>query len=311
MAAFERPDGPPRGRRRVAPALRLACGLSSLLLTACASAEGAKVGDEPATDAQPPSLEENLDELVESAFVRQALREAPEIVGDGVRRIGGDLPLHPERRRRIPGALHDHLSERRLVAALKQRLIDEVDKEDIGAMAAGLREHPVRRLNRLSLMANKAPPDELFRYLDRLKREPPSDARLDAIRRLERSYAGARLTIAMVAAPLVSVREILAASVRTEEEADMVRAMHRAALAEIGLEKMTPEVVAAALIFAYRDVSDEDLIAFASFLESDIGGLYHHTMVRLYFEVLEERTKATTREIRRGTEAPAGDVYSL
>jgi hypothetical protein len=304
MAALARSDGPLRRRGAAIGALLLVAAVG------CASTESARGGDTPST-SPPPTLEENLNELVESAFVRQALREAPDIVGDGVRRIGSDLPMHPVRRRRIPGALRDNLNERRLVAALKARLVEEMDAEDIVAMADGLRSHPIRRLNRLSLMANKAPPDELFRYLEHLEQHPPSDARLDAIRRLERSYAGAQLTVAMVAAPLVSVREILATSVRTEEEADMVRAMHRAALAEIGLERMTSEVVAAALIFAYREVSDEDLIAFASFLESDLGGLYHHTMVRLYFEVLEERTKAAARDIRVGTEAPPADVYSL
>lgn len=294
--------------------------LGALALAACATpppppSPAAGIGPVSAAAASLPmvaetaavDVEQELDELIDAAFVRQALREAPEIVSDGVLRIGADLNLHPERERRIAPALGKHFTEAQLLAEFRARVQGELDPALIHEMALGLRTQPVQRMNELGLNANHAPPEELFRYLKGLEDDPPTSRRVEAVQRLVQRYSGAKLTIALIAAPLVSVSEILAASVSTDEEAAMVRALHRAAMQEIGLDQMTPEVMEAALIFAFRDVSDDELVAFADFFASDLGQRYHLTMVKLFFETMQATTEATMRDIRAGTknlEAP-------
>lgn len=243
----------------------------------------------------------DLDLLIESAYVRQAMREAPDIVTDGVVQIGADLRLHPERRRRMVPALTRHWSEERLVAGVRARVDDALGDDEIELIAAALRGQPVRRMNELGLRANQAPPEELFAYLRALEANPPPRLRIEAIRRLARHYTDAKLTVAMVAAPLVSVSEILAITAATDEDAAMVRALHRAAMQQLGLHEMTPEVVEAALIFAYRDVPNDELVAFANFYETELGQRYHQALVRAYFETLQATTEATMEEIQEGT----------
>ena len=71
------------------------------------------------------------------------------------------------------------------------------------------------------------------------------------------------------------------------------------------LEPIFEETSAVTSLFAFRDLSDEEIEAFVIFSESEAGRWYHETTSSVFLETLRETTASLGRHLHRGASRAA------
>jgi hypothetical protein len=123
-------------------------------------------------------------------------------------------------------------------------------------------------------------------YAAGLQRRPPSAQRVAAIKRLNEAYGGTDFLVDSTLAMTLAVAVGANAASPEDEQLDLVALRDAVEKDRVNLRQQMDELVLLYHLFTYSGMIDEEIAAYADFLESDVGSWYVDTLARAYIKPL-------------------------
>ncbi|RMD79925.1 MAG: hypothetical protein D6809_02465, partial [Gammaproteobacteria bacterium] len=243
-----------------------------------------------------------IDALLELSGLRQELRQAPEIVAREALQQGGPMP--PERREALAQVLRQaydpQLLEADVRTALGRLLAGPGGRRDLERALALLRSPLARRMDRLEeAAASPAAQEELERFAASPEARRASPARRALIRRLMKAQQAAEALLDLQEA---TFRGMVAAfnpglpperRLEGAELEQVTREMRRRARPQV------ERYLETAMLYTYREASDEELARYAELLERPAAQRVHRLLLRALEEAMGEAARRAGQGMRR------------
>lgn len=239
---------------------------------------------------------ENADQtkLVEEVFTLSGMDTQIELIPDQVKygfsQSSDQLPkeLYEEILGIIDGAYNSSEIRKQVLADL----IASYDKKKMTIVRDHLKTPLVKKLTELELSASDISQfDAMVQFIDSLEDNEPSNERMEIINRLDVAIDASEITTKMA---LLSQRVVMRAinSVMPKEQQLSDEQLGQFEN-DFWVSSRDPikENVLMTLLFAYRDVSDEDLNTYLKILESEDGQWFYQTLNSAFMASMEGTTK--------------------
>ena len=216
----------------------------------------------PAAKAAAVPKEKLIGDLMEVSGLKRQVQQIPEKVMTGARQSAA--------RNQNPALVAE--VEKIMLASFKPELFQQ------GVRDALTKSFDAKRVDNLlkayasplqkkmaALESAEIKPEDLAAFAKSLKTQPPSAARLDLLKQLDASTQGTAFSVEIVG----GVTRAMLSGVVGGDAAKLARFDEDYEKQKAQLAKAMENVMAATLAFVYRDVSDDDLVAYAKFLDGE------------------------------------------
>lgn len=141
-------------------------------------------------------------------------------------------------------------------------------------------------------------------YAVGLRTRPPSESRVAAIRRLNKAYGGTDFLVDATLAISLAVA-VGKNAVRPEEDQLEVPELRKVVEADRDyLRAQMDDLILIYHLFTYSGLVDEEIVAYAEFLESDAGSWYVNTLSDAYIQPLVELSLELGPELKQALVQP-------
>jgi hypothetical protein len=258
---------------------------------------------EPMKAAAPPAViprtgPTKVDDLLELSGTRAQL------VGL-VRTIAGEIRPAPATMSAKDLAAVDRVLARTLraetvYALLRVALLPNIDRTNLEATAAWLRTPLARKVVALEIAsAEPAAQQRVAEFVAALTSNPPTQRRAELVRHLDWATASTETSADILAAVARGITMAVSAAGPAEQRLRPGQIEDRVAQVRARANEGLREAQMASALYAYRDLTDDELAAYVLFSASEAGRWYNVAMRKALVSALNRAVEQTATELVR------------
>jgi hypothetical protein len=239
-----------------------------------------------------------VDELLELSGVRAQL------VGL-LRGIAGELRLTPGKmsakdQAAVEKVLTRALRHETLYGLVRDAFLLHVDRANLETTAAWLRSPLGRKIVALEIATSEPGAEQkVAEYGAALKANPPADHRIELIQRLDWATAASEVSADLIAAVARGVTMAVSAAGPAEQRLRPGQIEDRVAQIRARANKSLRDAHTMSTLYAYRDLTDDELGAYVLFSASEAGRWYNAAMRKAMVSALGRAVEQTATEMVR------------
>lgn len=252
--------------------------------------------------AGPAGAESTQEELIQAVMRQSGLADqfahAPEMMERQMQHRKESMP--PERYEQFRQIFADAYGVPAMLATVESSLASRFDRAKFEAVLSEYRLPVLIRMAQLEVASTAADSaGQIEAFIESFREAPPAAARMELMRRMDDATQTSAVTTKMSIAVTKAFNRSLARAGLTDapDPQELEAKVEAQATQEAELIKAS---VLARLLFTYREAAEEDLQAYLTFLESDLGRWFNEmafAAVIASYEQASERAGARLAEV--------------
>src|SRR4030095_10689678 len=183
---------------------------------------------------------------------------------------------------------------------VRDAFLPHVDRANLETTAAWLRSPLGRKIVALEIATSEPGAEQkVAEYGAALKANPPTNHRIDLIQRLNWATAATEISADLIAAVARGVTVAVSAAGPAEQRLRPGQIEDRVAQVRVRANKSLRDAHTTSTLYAYRDLTDDELRAYVLFSASEAGRWYNAAMRKAMVSALGRAVEQTATEMVR------------
>lgn len=246
----------------------------------------------------PRSGPTRVDDLLELSGIRAQLVGLVRGLAKEMRPAPGNMSARDQAS--VDRVLSRSLRHETVYALLREAFIPQVDRTSLEATAAWLRSPLARRITALEIASSEPGTDrKVADYAAELKANRPSNRRLELIQRLDWATGASEISADLFVTVSRGVAQAISAAGPPERRLRPGQIDERVAEVRARISDPIRDAHITATLYAYRDLTDDELTTYVLFSSSDAGRWYNVAIHKALVSAVGRAIEQTTTELVR------------
>jgi Domain of unknown function (DUF4124) len=239
-----------------------------------------------------------VDDLLELSGSRAQLAGLVRSLATEIRPAPGKMSAKDEAA--VDRVLARTLRHETVYALVRDAFLPQVDRTNLEATAAFLRTPLARKIVALEIASSEPGVQQrVVEYAAALKATPPTERRVELIQRLDWATGSTEISADLIAAVARGITMAVSAAGPPEQRLRPGQIEDRVAQTRARANNGLREVQTASTMYAYRDLTDDELAAYVLFSGSEAGRWYNAAIRKAMVSALSRAVEQTASELVR------------